>query len=259
MTIKSINPYYHIAYWCGIIVTLTLVFGASWGSNQGAFYFVSLLLPIVIGTSYFFNFFLVPRFLLKKRYVQFALYTFYTVIVSLYLEILVVFFSYVYLLNFDIRGFGPNASDTLLLAIIIYLLVSLGVVLLLIQQIKENKEKIQRLIKEKEKADSASIEVISNRKSVRLSCETILYIESLDTYICIHSESGDIESKEKISSIENRLPEAFVRIHRSFIVNKEKVSSFSNSKIQIGELSLNIGRSYQKQVKNALKRRSLSY
>ncbi len=59
---KSSNPYLHVAYWMVVILTLTLVFGLSWGNNLAAFYFVSMLLPIVLGTSYFFNYILVPGY-----------------------------------------------------------------------------------------------------------------------------------------------------------------------------------------------------
>ena len=81
MKLKLSNPYYHIAFWIMVVGILTLVFGRSWGSALNAFYFVIMLTPVVMGTSYLFNFYLVPKFLLTKKYGWFVLYFFYLVVV----------------------------------------------------------------------------------------------------------------------------------------------------------------------------------
>lgn len=252
MKLKSVNPYYHILYWVFVIVTLTLVFGLSWGNNVTAFYFVSMLMPIVLGTSYFFNYYLVPRYFLKKKIFHFGLYSFYTVVLSLYLEMIVLVFSFVYFGNFSFEELGPNVSDTVLLAVILYLLVFVGSLLLMARQIKENQEKISLLLLEKEKMIVASLEIVSNRKKVKIPYEDILYVESLVDYIQVNTATSTIVSKEKISALSERLPDLFLRIHRSFIINTEKVQIFSYNEVTIGGQSLNIGRSYKKVVRERL-------
>jgi hypothetical protein len=99
MNLKYSNPYYHIGYWILVIMVLTLVFGLSWGNNSAAFFFIIMLLPIVLGTSYFFNYFLVPKYYIKRKYGRFILYSFYTIIVSLYFESIVLMLSFIYLGN----------------------------------------------------------------------------------------------------------------------------------------------------------------
>ncbi len=245
---------YHLLFWVFVVILLTLIFGSSWGNSLNAFYFVSLLLPVVIATSYFFNYFLVPRFLLRKKYFYFGLYLFYTFVVSLYLELLVLTFSFIYLANFNLGEINPYARDTLVLGIVLYMIVFLGSFLLMFQQLSGSKKKITGLINEKEKLQKNFFEVISNRKKIRLSYDEVLYIESLADYICIHALEGkEIISKEKISGIESRLPETFLRIHRSFIVNTEKVSGFNYYEIEIDGKFLNIGRSYKKTTMEKLK------
>lgn len=59
-------------------------------------------------------------------------------------------------------------------------------------------------------------------------------------------------SREKISHIGEALPDNFLRIHRSFIVNRNKISSYSREYVQIGELELPISRTYRKQVVSRL-------
>lgn len=256
MKIKSSNPLYHILYIIFVFLTLMLVFGRSWGNKMAAFYFISMLLPVVLGTSYFFNYVLVPRFYLKKKYFRFGLYTLYTFIISLYLETIVLLFSLIYMANYSFRNMSPNASDAMMLALVLYLLVFLGSFLLMARQIKEEQQIIQHLMVEKEKMEKAFLEIMSNRKMTKISFDEIVYIESLADYIKIKTTNDEIVSKEKISHLASRLPDLFLRIHRSFIINKEKIKSFSYNEVQVGDIYLNIGRSYREAVRESMKSRS---
>ncbi len=252
MNKKSKNPYYHIAYWIFVILVLTKVFGFSWGNKTAAFFFVCMLLPIVLGTSYFFNYVLVPKFYLTKKYTKFAFYTFCTAIVSLYLEMIVLVISYVYLVNLNFQNLSPNATQIKLLAVILYLLVFIGSFILMMHQIIENRQVIQQLIDEKEKMKKSFLEIMSNRKIAKIPYDDIVYIESLSDYIKVITVKDQIMSKEKISNLANRLPEMFLRIHRSFIINTERIKNISSDEVIVNDVPLTIGRSYRKAVKESL-------
>lgn len=242
----------HILYSEIVVLVLTLVFGRSWGNNTAAFFFISMLLPIVLGTSYFVNYILVPKYLLKKKYLKFALYSLYTAIVSLYLEMIVLMFSFIYIGNFSFRNLGPNASDTILLAVILYLLVFIGVLLLMVNQKKESRIN-QQMSAGQDSLKNSFLEIMSNRKIARIPYHDIVYIESLSDYIQVNTLNEKIVSKEKISNLATRLPDVFIRIHRSFIINKEKIKSISYDEVIVEDVNLNIGRSYRKAVKDTLK------
>lgn len=237
------------------MVIFTAVFGRSWGNGLPAFYFISMLLPFVMGTSYFFNYYLVPQFLLKKKYGWFGIYFFYTLVVSLYLEMLVLTFSFIYFANFDLEKMGPNSSDTLLLAVVMYMVVFFGSFLIMVQQLFESNHELEELKTEKKKMEKPFLELTSNRKLVRIPYENIVYIESLADYIKVHStQNGEVSSKEKISAVEEKLPDIFIRIHRSFIVNTEKIARFNSNEMELNGTVLNIGRSFKKQVLVKLKK-----
>jgi len=250
---KSKNPYYHIAYWIFVILVLSRTFGFSWGNNTAAFFFVCMLLPIVLGTSYFFNYVLVPKFYLTKRYAKFAFYTFCLAIISVYLEMIVLVFSYVYLVNLDFQKLSPNATQIGLLAVILYLLVFIGSFILMMRQIIENRQVIQQLLDEKEKMKKSFLEIMSNRKIAKIPYDDIVYIESLSDYIKVITVKDEIISKEKISNLESRLPDIFLRIHRSFIISTEKIKNISSEEVIVNDVTLTIGRSYRKAVKESLK------
>lgn len=254
MKSKISNPYFHIVYWLIVFIVLTVVFGRSWGNGLQSFYFISLLLPVVMGTSYFFNYYLVPQFLLSRKYFWFALYFLYTLVISLYLEMLVLTFSFIYLANFELIQMAPNSRDTLLLAVVLYLVVFFGSSSLMVQQLLESHRELEILKTEKKKMEKTFLEIISNRKLVRIPYENIIYIESLADYIKVHTiRKEEISSKEKISVLEENLPDFFIRIHRSFIVNRNKIIRLNNSEVELGATILSIGRSYKKQALLRLK------
>jgi two-component system, LytTR family, response regulator LytT len=255
MKSKISNPFYHILFWLLVSSVLILAYGRSWENNLQAFYFIAMLLPVVMGTSYIFNYYLVPYFLLKKKYFWFGLYFFYTLVISLYLQMLVVLFSYIYLANFNLEEMGPNSIDDIIsLAFVMYLVVFMGSFFVMVEQLLKRNREIETLVKENGKKEIQYLELVSNRKNVRISFSEILYIESLADYVIVHTEKKeDINSKEKISVLENRLPIQFLRIHRSFIVNTDKISRFNYNEVEIGDVVLNIGRSYKKDILPKLK------
>lgn len=253
---KLKNPYVHIAYWIFVLLVLSKTFGFSWGNKTAAFFFVSMLLPIVIGTSYFFNYVLVPIFFLTKRYAKFAFYTFCTAVVSVYLEMLVLLFSYVYLVNMSYQNLNPSAAQISLLAVILYLLVFIGSFFLMMNQIIENRNVIQQLLDEKSKMKKSFLEIMSNRKMIQIPYSDIVYIESLSDYIKVITVDEEITSKEKISRLSERLPDSFLRIHRSFIINTDRIKERSSDDVLVDNVRLKIGRSYKKEVKELLNRAS---
>ena len=253
MNKKTENPSYHIAYWIFVILVLSRVFGFSWGNNSAAFFFVSMLLPIVLGTSYFFNYALVPKYYLTKKYAKFAFYSFCTAVISVYLEMMVLLFSFVYMGELNYEYLNPNAAQILLLAIVQYLLVFIGSFLLMMNQITENRQVIQQLLDEKEKLKKSFLEIMSNRKMKKIPYDEIIYIESLSDYIKVITINEEITSKDKISRLADILPDVFIRIHRSFIINTDRIKEVSFDKVLVDDIKLNIGRSYRSEVKEILK------
>lgn len=90
--------------------------------------------------------------------------------------------------------------------------------------------------------------VKSDRKTVKIPLQEILYIESYSDYIKIYTSKSTVITKERISRIEESLPHSFIRTHRSFIVNASNIRSFSHELIEVGDREVPISRSYREQV-----------
>ena len=93
----------------------------------------------------------------------------------------------------------------------------------------------------------------SDRKRVSLLPSQMLYIESCDTEVYIHTTDGrKLRNKTGITQWESVMGYPFVRIHRAFLVNCNHVESYSQDTVKVGEESLPVSRKYQKGLKEIL-------
>ncbi len=94
------------------------------------------------------------------------------------------------------------------------------------------------------------IYVKEDKKMVKIYLDKILFIESLKDYVCIHTNTRKIITKQQISYLEQKLPEDdFMRIHRSFIISTKKIKAFNSNQIELeNQHELPIGRSYKSKV-----------
>jgi two-component system, LytTR family, response regulator len=92
-----------------------------------------------------------------------------------------------------------------------------------------------------------------SKKKVKIFLDEILYIESLKEYVRITAKNKSILTKFQLGQIEELLTKNnFLRIHRSFIIAKDKIDAFSATDIEINGKQIPIGRSYKDEVIAAL-------
>ena len=88
-----------------------------------------------------------------------------------------------------------------------------------------------------------SIFVKSDYKLIQIQLKDILYIEGLKDYIRIQTEDkeGGILTLMSMKSIEDHLPgDIFIRVHRSYIVNINKIKTIERNRIVFGKLYIPI-------------------
>jgi two-component system, LytTR family, response regulator len=89
----------------------------------------------------------------------------------------------------------------------------------------------------------------TDRKMVRVLLDDILYVEGMKNYIKIFTGTGTVITKNSMAMAEAMLPEeSFLRVHRSYIVARNKISSFTGEVITIGREEIPIGKLYRGQV-----------
>ena len=97
--------------------------------------------------------------------------------------------------------------------------------------------------------EDKTITFISDRHKVSILPSEILYIESNDREVTIYAtENRTYRNKTGISQWESILGDDFIRIHRSYIVNREAITSIDKEYVRIGDSQLPISRKYYKVV-----------
>ena len=105
-----------------------------------------------------------------------------------------------------------------------------------------------------------SIFVKSEYKLLQIELRKILYIEGLKDYVKIYTEgeSHPILSLMSLKSLEDILPsDRFVRVHRSFIVQPEKIKIIERNRIVFGKEYIPISDNYKQRFMEMLERRSI--
>lgn len=92
-----------------------------------------------------------------------------------------------------------------------------------------------------------------DQRLLSLNLKEILYIEALADYVTIHTDQGKHIVYSTMKGIETRLPEnEFIRVHRSFIVNKHKIQSIEDNMLVIGQKAIPVGVTYREKLMNSL-------
>jgi len=88
----------------------------------------------------------------------------------------------------------------------------------------------------------------SDYKIKRINFNDILYIEGLKDYVKVYTKnsSNPVLSLTTMKLIESKLPESkFMRVHRSFIVNLEKIDTIERSRIVFGKTYIPVSEQYK--------------
>lgn len=92
----------------------------------------------------------------------------------------------------------------------------------------------------------------SGTKTYQIKESDIIFIESLKDYIRLHLVgSKKVLIKYRISQLEEKLSTDFIRIHKSYIIHKHKVTVFSNQAVELGIITLPVGGLYRSSIEKA--------
>lgn len=84
-----------------------------------------------------------------------------------------------------------------------------------------------------------------NGKVVRVNCDELLYIEGMSNYITLYTTNAKLVVYLTIKGILEKLPSNnFVQVHKSVVVNTDKISSIDGNMLYIGDHKVAIGANF---------------
>ena len=148
--------------------------------------------------------------------------------------------------NFALEGFELNAIDYLLKPI------SLDRFLKAVNKAKEQLD-LQKGGTTSIQSDLDYFFVKADKKLIKVNYSDIIYIEGLKDYVIIKMETGRVITLQTMKALEAKLPSNnFQRIHRSYIVNTQKIKAVIGNMVEVVEKSnpkhLPIGKNYRDRI-----------
>jgi len=89
------------------------------------------------------------------------------------------------------------------------------------------------------------IELITHLGKVLIPINDILYIQANNVYSNIFTKDKTYVMRITLKDIRSRLNYNLVKVHRSYIVNKNKITSYKSSIIYINEIKIPFSRTYR--------------
>ncbi|SFZ94537.1 hypothetical protein SAMN05428642_104236 [Flaviramulus basaltis] len=115
------HAFLHVIFWLGVLLFYTYLFGADSKTFNDTFIFAFFLMPVTIAVSYVSIYKLIPNYLIKKQYALFALYSIYAFIISAYLVMVSIFFSLIFVSDFEYAQMAPATKNMLFIITAVYL------------------------------------------------------------------------------------------------------------------------------------------
>jgi DNA-binding LytR/AlgR family response regulator len=93
----------------------------------------------------------------------------------------------------------------------------------------------------------------SDRRMIKVGLEEIQFIESLKDYVKVVGPAPPVITRQTITSIQEMLPgDTFLRVHRSFVVAADKITSYTSHAVYVGQHEIPLGPLYRNEVTRRL-------
>lgn len=231
----------HVLFWIAYFV----LFGFVWAEEEGylaSFYLEFILLPTRILAVYVTIYFLLPQFLLKRKFGHFFLGYALTLILTGALQRIFIHLFYENLLLNDTSA-GLFSTSMLIRAIVLInttVLLVLGAKLFQLWLIEHEKNQIK---------GNGILEIKANRRMHRVEIDSILFVEGLGNYVIYNlSDNSKLTAYGTVKGTLAELPEHFVRVHKSYIVNKKHIKSYDTNTIDVKNCIVPRGKSISDQL-----------
>lgn len=100
------------------------------------------------------------------------------------------------------------------------------------------------------KTKSDAIYIKDGNQNIKLHFEKILYLMAFGNFVKIFTENKTYLSSNTMKNMEQVLPEnQFIRVHKSYIVNKAKIDKTEGNLVYVSQEKIPIGNNYKLQVK----------
>ena len=108
-------------------------------------------------------------------------------------------------------------------------------------------QKAQAYFSVKEEKDSRLF-VKDGNKLVKIDLNDVCYFKSEANYISVVLDDKKVLTLMALKDLEPKLPDYFQRVHRSYIINLNKIDSIDNNAVEIGKDYIPVSQTHEKEL-----------
>lgn len=150
--------------------------------------------------------------------------------------------------EFAVEGFELNAVD--------YLLKPFSFERFL-KAVNKATEKLNASILNNNENKVSFIFLRADKKIHRVELDAIHYIEAIGDYMKVITDSGQLIVNETMKKLQEELPATlFIRVHKSFIISRNRIKYIEGNYIQVEDKSIPIGATYRNEVLTSIDNKS---
>lgn len=211
----------HVLFWFCVLLFYIYFFGVGSTDFNKTVSFSLFLMPITIATTYVSIYKLIPNYLITKQYFRFSLYSLYTLIVSAYLIFVSIFFSLIFLSNFEYDKMNPISKNLLFVMTGVYLVVIIVSAFKLLKLNLKNSEKANALEKKILETQLKLKEQELNYLKIQIHPHFLF--NTLNTMYGFALKKAD-ETPEMILKLSNLLDYLLYQIDKPFVSLTEEIN-----------------------------------
>ena len=208
----------HVLFWVIVLFFYVVFFGRKNSAYLQTLFFVGLLMPVTIITTYFLNYYLVPRYLIKERYGHFLLYFIYTLLGSLFLETMIALLTFIGIAELRIRDMSPASVDIFFLLTSLLMVAFLAVAIKMVLHWRQSKEDYQKLMRDKVEAELKFLKVQLNPHFLFNTLNNLYYLTT---------EKSD-KAPQAILQLSEMLDYVMHASHSTFVPLQEELKQVRN-------------------------------
>jgi LytS/YehU family sensor histidine kinase len=234
-----------------VLALYVIFFGRKNNNYIQTFFFVGLLMPVTIFTTYFLNYYLVPNYLMKERYGYFVTYFIYTLIGSLFLEMMISALTFIVMTELNIHDMSPASIDLffLLASLLMVVFFAMGIKMLL--HWRQSKEDYQKLMRDKIETELKFLKVqlnphflfntlnnlyyLTTEKSDKAP-QAILQLSEMLDYVMHSSKSVFVPLERELKQVENYIALELLRYEDRVQISTQYIGDLN--KYDIGPMIL---------------------
>ena len=213
----------HLLFWIAVWFFYFYFFSFNSDNRDYIIWFSSTILPVTIILTYFMVYYLVPRFLLKKEYWRFTLYSFYTIVISSNIIIPLIFGSFIFKSNYNIKHMPLMSKNIIFVLVLVYLIPGIVSFIYLLNQnfksISKNKELQNKILETQLQLKEQELHYLKMQihphflfntlntiygfalKQSKYTPDIILKLSNLLDYILYHINKPQVALKEEVMHI----------------------------------------------------------